>query len=202
MTLDHLAHKGLFNNYELYVVSIFFSRIVGPIMIYFLVDGYFYTKDIKKYLKRLLIFGIISLLVLEIFPNEYISIFMVPTSEVNNIASYIIRIYSISFYFIPFNIFATYFFPSVLKPHFSTAISFLRGLILPALFVYILPLIFSKNSIWFVMPIVECLIGIFALTFLEININKKNNIIAYRLQIATIIWRSAHIFCQFSRVFC
>lgn len=60
MTLDHLAHRGLFNNYELYVVSIFFSRIVGPIMIYFLVDGYFYTKDIKKYLKRLLIFGIIS----------------------------------------------------------------------------------------------------------------------------------------------
>lgn len=58
MTMDHLTR--ITTNYEFNMVSIFFSRIVGPIMIYFVVEGYFYTKDIKAYIKRLLIFGLIS----------------------------------------------------------------------------------------------------------------------------------------------
>lgn len=58
MTLDHLTLIN--HNLEFNIVSVFYSRIVCPIMIYFIVDGYFYTKDLKAYLKRLLLFGFIS----------------------------------------------------------------------------------------------------------------------------------------------
>ena len=36
------------------------GTFTGIVMIYFLIEGYFYTKDLKKYLLRLLLFGLIS----------------------------------------------------------------------------------------------------------------------------------------------
>ncbi|MCR5008172.1 MAG: conjugal transfer protein TraX [Oribacterium sp.] len=42
--------------------SIFISlgTFTGTVMLYFLIEGYFYTKDLKKYMLRLLLFGAIS----------------------------------------------------------------------------------------------------------------------------------------------
>ena len=41
-------------------VFICFGSFTGTAMLYFLIEGYFYTKDIKKYILRLFMFGIIS----------------------------------------------------------------------------------------------------------------------------------------------
>jgi len=41
-------------------VFISLGTFTGTVMIYFLIEGYFYTKNLKKYMLRLLLFGMIS----------------------------------------------------------------------------------------------------------------------------------------------
>lgn len=55
-----LAHfSTLFNN-NLNLIFTFLGRLAFPIFAFQIVEGYLYTKDFKKYLKRLFIFAIIS----------------------------------------------------------------------------------------------------------------------------------------------
>lgn len=55
-----LAHfSSLFNN-NLNLIFTFLGRLAFPIFAFQIVEGYIYTKDFKKYLKRLFIFAIIS----------------------------------------------------------------------------------------------------------------------------------------------
>ena len=44
----------------LFNVFISLGTFTGTVMIYFLIEGYFYTKNLKKYMLRLLLFGVIS----------------------------------------------------------------------------------------------------------------------------------------------
>ena len=62
MTIDHLA-LIFFPRYSLEPMVIFFhiiGRLTAPIMMFFIVEGYYYTKDLKKYIIRLFIFAIVS----------------------------------------------------------------------------------------------------------------------------------------------
>ena len=62
MTIDHTA-LVLFPRYstELLVLSMhIIGRLTAPIMMFFVVEGYFHTRNIKKYLFRLFVFAIIS----------------------------------------------------------------------------------------------------------------------------------------------
>ncbi len=62
MTIDHTA-LVLFPRYstELLVLSMhIIGRLTAPIMMFFVAEGYFHTRNIKKYLFRLFVFAIIS----------------------------------------------------------------------------------------------------------------------------------------------
>ena len=62
MTIDHAADL-LFPNFQTNALSIsmhLIGRITAPIMWFFICEGFFYTKNIKKYLLRMGIFAIIS----------------------------------------------------------------------------------------------------------------------------------------------
>jgi hypothetical protein len=62
MTIDHIA-VILFPRYstDLPVLCMhIIGRLTAPIMMFFIAEGYFYTKNIKKYLFRLFVFAIIS----------------------------------------------------------------------------------------------------------------------------------------------
>jgi hypothetical protein len=62
MTIDHTA-TIFFPRYSLDIPVLFMhiiGRLVAPIMMFFIVEGYYYTKNIKKYLFRLFVFAIIS----------------------------------------------------------------------------------------------------------------------------------------------
>ena len=60
MLLDHIGWTFL--SFDAPVSQIFhtFGRITAPIMCFFISEGYSHTKNIKKYLLRLLIFAVIS----------------------------------------------------------------------------------------------------------------------------------------------
>ena len=62
MTIDHTAWV-LFPNYTsemLPIVLHIIGRITCPIMCYFIAEGYYYTRDVKKYTARLFGFAVIS----------------------------------------------------------------------------------------------------------------------------------------------
>lgn len=62
MTIDHIAwllYPG-FSKEPLAIVMHIIGRLTAPIMWYFIAEGCYYSKDIKKYFLRLLSFAIIS----------------------------------------------------------------------------------------------------------------------------------------------
>lgn len=59
MVLDHLAHI-LGEDFPLYLPFRLISRLTGPVMAFFIAEGYVYTHDVKKYLKRLFVFSLVS----------------------------------------------------------------------------------------------------------------------------------------------
>ena len=62
MTIDHIAW-AFFPHYSLNLPIIsmkIIGRLTAPIMIFFIVEGYYHTKNLKKYVFRLFILAIIS----------------------------------------------------------------------------------------------------------------------------------------------
>ena len=62
MTIDHLAWL-IFPSYDtsfLPVLMHIIGRITCPIMCFFIAEGYYHTKNLKKYILRLFIFALIS----------------------------------------------------------------------------------------------------------------------------------------------
>jgi len=66
MLVDHAAHALVVpdtaENLILYIVMRFIGRITAPIMFYFIVEGYHYTRDKNRYAIRLAVFAAVSYL--------------------------------------------------------------------------------------------------------------------------------------------
>jgi Na+-driven multidrug efflux pump len=126
---------------------------------------------IRKFLKygvlTCVIMGIFWILVMLLFPNAIVHLFMKPTREVVEIAPAILRTYGISYLLLPFNIFATYYFQSIMQPRVSTAASVMRGLIISGVLVMVLPLIFEASSIWYTMLITEIIVAVFCIVYMR-----------------------------------
>ncbi len=60
MTLDHIAYIFLKPHTLLYRLFLCIGTFTGPVMLYFLIEGYFYTHDVRGYAKRLLLFALLS----------------------------------------------------------------------------------------------------------------------------------------------
>lgn len=60
MTLDHIAYIFLEPHTLLYRLFLCIGTFTGPVMLYFLIEGYFYTHDVRGYAKRLLLFALLS----------------------------------------------------------------------------------------------------------------------------------------------
>lgn len=60
MLIDHIATVFVGGNNPLGVIMHFIGRITGPVMFYFVVEGYHYTRNVNRYTLRLVLFAIIS----------------------------------------------------------------------------------------------------------------------------------------------
>ena len=114
-------------------------------------------------IKKLLRYNIITTSVISLvwvvlamaFPNGFIRLFMAPTPSVLEAAPFMIRCYAFSFVLLPLNVYATYYFQSVLQPATSFVISVLRGCLLSGLLILVLPLLWEGPALWFAMPVTE-----------------------------------------------
>ena len=107
-------------------------------------------------------FSVIWFVLVFALPKAFIRLFMTPTEEVLAIAPSIFRKHSLAFFFLPFNVFAVYYFQSILKSKAAMATSLSRGLVLCCIFIYVLPLLFGADALWFAMPLTEALTAVFA----------------------------------------
>ncbi|ONI44158.1 multidrug transporter MatE [Candidatus Epulonipiscioides gigas] len=120
-------------------------------------------------IKELFKYNVVSLIILSLawvivtmsFPNIFVYAFMKPTIDVLEIAPTIIRLYCMSFLLLPFNIYATYYFQSILKANIAFIIAISRGLIISGGLILVLPMVFSAQSIWMTMPLTELIVFIF-----------------------------------------
>lgn len=106
------------------------------------------------------VFGVFWTALSCVCPNLYIRIFMNATDEILLMAPAIIRAYALSFLLLPFNVFSTYYFQSIMKSGTAFVVSTLRGLAISGTLIMLLPLI-NASLIWYAMPITELLVAIF-----------------------------------------
>lgn len=106
------------------------------------------------------------------FPNGFIRIFMNPTAEVLAVGPSILRAYGISFLLLPFNIFSTYYFQSLMKPRASFFVSVFRGVLVSGLLIWLLPLLMGAGALWFAMPVTELLVAA-AVVYLIVKYTKE-----------------------------
>jgi Na+-driven multidrug efflux pump len=138
----------------------------------------------KQYsrIKKCLKYGVITSLCMGVFwvglmllfPNAIINFFMSPTPEVLEIAPSIIRIFGLSYILLPFNVFTTYYFQSIMKPSLSIISSVARGIVVSGAMILLLPIIFDANSLWYAMLLTEILVAVFGVCFM-IRCTKKLN---------------------------
>lgn len=119
---------------------------------------------VKKFLKYGMIssalISILAVLILELFPTEILHIFLKVEegSLVLELCNSIERIYFLSFIFLGFNVFSTYYFQSILKAHYAFLVSLLRGIVLSFSFLFLLPFLFGFSAIWYTMLATESLV--------------------------------------------
>ena len=132
------------------------------------------VKETNKYgLRTAVVMGIVWTALFLLIPNAFTHLYMKPTESVLAIAPDIMRIYGISFLLLPLNIYATYYFPSVMRAKSAMIISLGRGLVLCGVLIFVLPAVFGKEAIWWVMPITEVIVVVYAL--LSMRRATKNN---------------------------
>ena len=121
---------------------------------------------LKYSLYTSVVMGLVSTGVLLLIPNVFVHLFMRPTPAVLEIAPKILRIYGISYLMLPFNIFATYYFQSVMKANTAAILSVGRGVVVSGVLILLLPVVMGAGSIWYAMILTEALImafGIFSM---------------------------------------
>ena len=88
---------------------------------------------------------------------------MSPTDSVLQIAPGIMQIYGLAYLLLPLNIFATYYFQSVMQPKTALIISMARGMVLCGVLVFVLPAMFGAKLLWWVMPVTELAVAIYTI---------------------------------------
>ena len=103
-------------------------------------------------------------------PEAFVKVFMKPTDSVLTVAPGIVRTYALAFVFLPFNVFATYYFQATLKPRVSFAISISRGLLVSGALILVLPCLFGGQVLWWAIPLAEAAVAAYAVASLRSKI--------------------------------
>lgn len=92
---------------------------------------------------------------------------LIYNKEMSQIARAGLRVYFIAFIPMGINLLTSYYLQSILSVKSSLFISLLRNVILSSTAILTFPLSFGGNSLWLVMPVVECLVLVLSVVFLR-----------------------------------
>ena len=114
-----------------------------------------------------LLMGIVFSLVGILFPLQIATFFVDATPEILEIAPGIIRVYFLSFLPMGVNIQATYYLQSVMRTKWSTILALMRGLVFSGILVYLLPLWWELDGVWWAMAVTEFAVVVFSVLCLR-----------------------------------
>lgn len=117
-----------------------------------------------------MLMGVCFMLTGLLFPTQIIRFFVDATPEVLEAAPSIMRIYFISFLFMGVNIWATFYFQSIMRTRTSTVLTVLRGIVISGLLLYLLPLWLGIAGVWWAMVLTEAIVAavtLICITFTE-----------------------------------
>lgn len=117
-------------------------------------------ETVKYAIETALVFGLFWLTLTMAAPTGVIRLMMAPTPQVLALAPSIVRPYCLSFLLTPFNLFAIYYFQSVMQPTIAFAASVLRGLVISGLLIFLLPAILGPSALWYAMPLTELIVAL------------------------------------------
>ena len=130
-------------------------------------------KETRKYsLWTVAAFGVLWTAAVRLFPETFVKVFMSPTDSVLQMAPGSMRIYGLAYLLLPLNIFATYYFQSVMQPKTALIISMARGVVLCGVLVFVLPALFGAKFLWWVMPITELAVASYTILYM-VKSNKR-----------------------------
>lgn len=113
-------------------------------------------------------FGFVFLFLCELLPMEITHIFMKTNANIEMLAPHIVRVYGASFFPLATTIFVVMYLQCINKAAMASGISILRGLILNSILLYLLPLVWQSNGIWWAIFAAEYIVGVFAFLYLVV----------------------------------
>ena len=158
---DGIAAYGVI----MYVYYIFAALFLGFSIGSAPVFGYHYGAGNKAEVKNLFqkslvlitIWNILLTVISIVFSKPLSGIFVGYDKELLALTSRGFTLYSLSFLFAGFNIFVSSLFTSLNNGVISATLSFVRTLVFQVLALYILPLLFGIDGIWFAIVVAEFL---------------------------------------------
>ena len=164
----------------MYVSMIFSAAFMGYSIGTAPVVGYNYGaqnhKELKGLLKKSLImigvFGVTMVIAAEVLSVPLAGLFVGYDQELMEMTVFGFRIFSLSFIFMGFAIFASSFFTALNDGLTSALISFLRTLVFQVAAVILLPLIWGIDGVWYSIVVAEIMAVIFSAIFLVIKRKK------------------------------
>ncbi|MEG0077918.1 MATE family efflux transporter [Anaerorhabdus sp.] len=166
MMLKYMGETGvaaitivLYAQFLLTSVFLGYSQGVAPVFSYNYGEGN--RAKIKKYFKMsviiIVVFSVLMYGISNVFEDLIISIFARQGTEVFAIAKHGFALFSISFIFVGFNIFASALFTAFSNGKVSAFISFVRTFFFLILSLVCLPMVIGIEGIWLAVPLAELL---------------------------------------------
>lgn len=110
----------------------------------------------------------------ELFPTLIIKMYMDATDEVLALAPRIMRTCLLGLSLAGISILTSYYLQASLKRGLASLVSSLRGILLPVLFAFMLPLCFGYDAIWWAIPISEFITAIISITLIFLTSRKES----------------------------
>lgn len=99
--------------------------------------------------------GLVSMVFSMLFPTQITCLYMRPSAEILAAAPGILRQYFTCLLLLPFNVYATYYLQAVQRVKAPLMISLRQSVLLCSMFLYLLPVLFGADAIWYVMLCAE-----------------------------------------------
>ena len=161
---------GLYVQFLMTALFLGFSIGVAPVISYNYgaKDFSFLKSTIKKCIVFTIVMSVVIFLIGYLFSEQISLIFFERNTNVYDISVSGLKLFSIAFIFVGFNIFASALFTALRNGVVSATISFLRTLLCTSLGIIILSTLFGINGIWLSMPVAEIVTICFSVFFLRL----------------------------------
>lgn len=117
--------------------------------------------------------GVLLTIICELLPVQIVKVFVKATPAVSEIASKIVRIYSLAFVPLGINVLAAYYLQSIMREKASIIIAALRSIVVSSILIMILPVFFGIDGVWIAIPVSEFIVVIFSLAYIYAIANRE-----------------------------